>query len=111
MAREKAVEERHITRAEATKIRVTFFAYTVSDTPRYDFHEGDVFHGTHDVLQISVIRDAIEVCRFVPPRYVYACHVTEGQFAEWLRSGIEPTGSRINKHATWAEWTKYFLFE
>lgn len=111
LARTRAIEERKINHAQSLRIRITFFAYAIQNQPSYDFHQGDIFYGKDDALQISAIHNLIEVYRFIAPRYVYACHVTERQLVEWLRSGIEPSGSKIDKLSGWCETTKYLLLE
>lgn len=111
-ARKRACSERNLTTKEAAQIRITFFAYAVSKNPHYDFHQGDVFYSKGDAIQISlIVNGMIEIYRFVKPHYVYACRVTQKQLVEWLRFGVEPHGSKVDKFSSWREITKYSLIE
>lgn len=98
---------------DSLKIKIKYQAYVVTDPPDYDFHEGDIFYVDHyndeDGLQISAIRDAIEVHRFDANGYLYACQLSSHGLAQWLETGREPDTARINPSQCWKESARYLL--
>lgn len=115
--REKTKAMREAAKAEGVlkerlaSISVKYSAYAVDNPPQYDFHEGDIFYSKNgrEGLQVAEIKDEIEVWALSDNRYIGAHRVNEHEFADWLKSGHEPTDSRISRNESWKELAKFYI--
>ena len=114
-ARQKAANEGK-NKEYIKKIKVKYFAYARSKQIVYDFHEGDIFYRKQpndesSGVQISLIRDQIEVYEFTHNRYKSVLRISETQLAEWLKTGIKPAKCQIPVTESWHELSRYIFMD
>lgn len=113
VAKEEAKERGE---SDLSRISVRYLSHAVAEQPIYDFHEGDIFpsKGSNGItLQVVAQGENIEVHQIIihsTPRRL-AHHVTESELAAWLRTGKEPTNTRIGKGQSYSEVLRYGIEE
>lgn len=107
----EAAKVEGIPKERLASIAIKYSAHAVDNPPQYDFHEGDIFYSKNgsEGLQVAEIRDEIEVWVLSDNRYIGAHRVNEHEFADWLKSGREPTHSRISRNESWKELAKFYI--
>ena len=107
----EAAKTEGVPKERLASIAVKYSAHAVDNPPQYDFHEGDIFYSKsgREYLQVAEIKDEIEVWTLSGNRYIGAHRVNEHEFADWLKSGREPTDSRISRNESWKELAKFYI--
>lgn len=101
------------TRKEAARIKITYTAYVVADSPQYTFEDGDIFYrrGAHgeNGIQIGPVRDQVEVLTFEPPQYTALYQMSARAVAEMLRTGINTASAPLPRTESYRYLTRYLL--
>jgi len=102
--------------SDLSGISIRYLSHAVAEQPVLDFHEGDVFPSKKSdgvTLQVVAQGENIEVHQVIvhstPRRLAY--HVTDAELAAWLRTGKEPTNTRIGKGQSYSEVLRYGIEE
>lgn len=82
----------------------------ISDPLEYDFHEGDLFFCGSSALQVAHDYAPLEV-KFHHASAVLGYHLTEKDFAKWLRTGVAaPDTRRIEKNQSKSAIAQFYEY-
>lgn len=121
---------RGASKTEATKLKRTYFAWTLCAPPEFDFHEGDTFwrRDRSAYLQVIAPRDETEIEVHLvsvtatpagtaqngsdgeyPTSQRKAYRLSAPSLAKWLETGVTPEQARIGRGQSRSEVLRFLI--